>query len=329
MARSLRIQFPGAFYHITCRGIERRKIFLDDKDRCKFLALLSESIETYQVVLFAYIMMTNHFHLLIQTRKANCSEFMRHFNICYTGWFNYHHGRCGNLYQGRYKAFLVDADTYLLEVSRYLHLNIVRLRRMRLLDYREQWQYVKGYHWSSLPGYVSERHAVSIIDYDLLLSMVGGRRGYRDFVIDGLKRDIENPFKKVKSRIILGGDEFVTYAKQYLRRVSRREQPSYRELMTITLEPEVVLGILTRECGINKELLQQRGANGVLRGITAELLYKYCEITQVQIGGLLGDIDYVSVHQLRRRLKKKMAENMEVKERYEKAEARIKAACTM
>lgn len=131
MVRSLRIQFPGAFYHITCRGIERKHIFVDDKDRCKFLALLSESLETYQVVLFAYIMMTNHFHLLIQTRKANCSEFMRHFNICYTGWFNYHNSRCGNLYQGRYKAFLVDADTYLLEVSRYLHLNIVRLRRMR------------------------------------------------------------------------------------------------------------------------------------------------------------------------------------------------------
>jgi len=133
----------------------------------------------------------------------------------------------------------------------------------------------------------------------------------------------------VKSRIILGDDEFVTYTKQYLRRVLRREQPSYRELMTITLEPEVVLGILTRECGINKESLQQRGANGVLRGIVAELLYKYCEITQAQIGGLLGDIDYVSVHQLRRRLKKKMAENTEVKERYEEAEARIKAACTM
>lgn len=197
------------------------------------------------------------------------------------------------------------------------------------MDYREQWQYAKGYHWSSLPGYVSERHAVSIIDYDLILLMVGGRRGYRDFVIDGLKRDIENPFKKVKSRIILGGDEFVTYAKQYLRRVSRREQPSYRELMMITLEPEVVLGILTRECGINKESLQQRGANGVLRGIVAELLYKYCEITQVQIGGLLGDIDYVSVHQMRRRLKKKMAENTAVRERYKKAEARIKAACTM
>jgi len=100
MVRPLRIQFPGAFYHITCRGIERRKIFMDDKDRSRFFALLTGSLETYQVVLNAYIMMTNHFHLLIQTKKANCSEFMRHFNICYTGWFNWRHNRCGNLYQG-------------------------------------------------------------------------------------------------------------------------------------------------------------------------------------------------------------------------------------
>ncbi|MBE0433587.1 transposase, partial [candidate division WOR-3 bacterium] len=91
MARALRIQFPGAFYHVTCRGIERRQIFMDDADRNKFLELLSGSLETYQVVVFAYTLMANHFHLLIQTRKANCSEFMRHFNICYTGWFNYRH----------------------------------------------------------------------------------------------------------------------------------------------------------------------------------------------------------------------------------------------
>lgn len=329
MARSLRIQYPGAFYHITCRGIERRHIFVDDKDRHKFLALLSGSLETYQVVLYAYTMMTNHFHVLVQTRKANCSEFMRHFNICYTGWFNWRHRRCGNLYQGRYKAYLVDADAYVLEVSRYLHLNSVRVKKMGSLSYREQWAYARTYPWSSLPGYVSGRHAVRTIDYDLILSMIGGRRGYRDFVIDGLKRGIENPFKQVKSRIILGGDEFAAYAKQYLQRVSRREQPSYRELVTITLAPAVVLGILRRECGISEDSLRQRRAHGVLRGIVAELLYKYCEITQVQIGRLLGDIDYVSVHQLRRRLKKKMAENKEVRERYEEAEARIKAACIM
>ena len=324
MVRPLRIQFPGAFYHITCRGIERRKIFMDDKDRSRFFALLTGSLETYQVVLNAYIMMTNHFHLLLQTKKANCSEFMRHFNICYTGWFNWRHNRCGNLYQGRYKAYLVDADNYLLEVSRYLHLNSVRVRGMGSLDYQDKWQHAKGYQWSSLPGYMSERRAISVIDYDLILSMVGGRRAYRAFIIDGLKRGIENPFKKVRNRIILGDANFARKAKRFLKRGSVREQPSYRDMVVSTLEPEVVLGILQRDCGISEESLKVRNSNGVMRGIAAELLYKYCEITQAQIGHLLGDIDYMSVSQLRRRLKEKMNQDVGIRKRYAEVEAKLK-----
>jgi len=326
MARPLRIQFPDAFYHITCRGIERRKIFIDDKERYRFLAYLSESLETYQVVLHAYILMTNHFHLLIQTRKANCSEFMRHFNIRYTGWFNWRHQRNGNLYQGRYKAYLIDADNYLLEVSRYLHLNCVRVRRLSKLDYREQWQYIREYQWSSIHGYLDEKATVKYIGYGLILSMVGGRSEYRKFVTDGIKKGIDNPFKKVKSRIILGDDDFVVKVKKYIRRASVREQPSYRDVMIKTLEPEVVIGILSRECGIKRGTLQRRWVNGEIRGMVAELLYKYSEITQAQIGRLIGDIDYVSVHYLRKRFREKIRENSKMRKIYQKAEVKLRAS---
>jgi len=329
VARSLRIQFPGAFYHVTCRGIERRDIFADDKDRHRFLTLLSESLETYQVALHAYVMMTDHFHLLMQTEKANCSEFMRHFNIRYTRWFNYHHDRCGNLYQGRYHAYLIDADSYLLEVSRYVHLNPVRVTQMKSLSFRARWQKAVSYPWSSLAGYVSARQVLTMASHNLILSMVGGQQSYRNFVVDGLIRGIENPFSKVRSRIILGCDDFVTNAKWHLGLVSRREQPSYRELVTTALNPEAVFEILERECGISRDALRQRRFDGGLRGIAAELLYRYCDITQTQIGSLLGEIDYVSVNQLRRRLKKKMAENTSLRERYEKAAALIRAACIM
>lgn len=157
MARALRIQYPSAFYHVTCRGNKREEVFLDNDDRHRFLSLLVESLEIYQVVLHGYILMNNHFHLLVQTKRANLSEFMRRFNIYYTGWFNYHHGRCGHLYQGRYKAFLIDADNYLLEVSRYLHLNYVRGDRLCSENYRERWQHAKMYPWSSLPGFVQKK----------------------------------------------------------------------------------------------------------------------------------------------------------------------------
>ena len=211
-----------------------------------------------------------------------------------------------------------------LEVSRYLHLNSVRVRGMGSLDYQDKWQHAKGYQWSSLPGYMSERRVIPVIDYDLLLSMVGGRRAYRAFIIDGLKRGIENPFKKVQNRIILGDANFARKAKRFLKRGSVREQPSYRDLVVSTLEPEVVVGILQRECGISEESLKVRNSNGVIRGIAAELLYKYCEITQAQIGHLLGAIDYMSVSQLRRRLKEKMQQDVEIRKRYAEVEAKLK-----
>jgi putative transposase len=324
MARPLRIQFPGAFYHVTCRGIERRQIFFDNKDRYRFLALLTESLDTYQVLLHAYIMMTNHFHLVIQTKKANCSEFMRHFNIRYIGWFNWRRHRHGNLYQGRYKAYLIDADKYLLEVSRYVHLNCVRVRKVRGLDYREQWQYLRRYQWSSIHGYLDEKKVVKYTDYGLILSMVGDRGAYRKFVMDGIKKEIGNPFKKVKSRIILGDDDFVAKAKKSIRRASVREQPSYRDIVTGALEPEVVLGILAKECGIKKGILQQRRVHGAIRGMVAELLYTYGDITQAQIGRLIGDVDYVSVHYLRKRFRERMKESLKLRKIYQEAEAKLR-----
>ncbi len=296
---------------------------MDDKDRNKFLTLIAESLETYQVVLHAYIMMANHFHLLIETRKANCSEFMRHFNICYTGWFNWRHGRNGNLYQGRYKAFLIDVDNYLLEVSRYLHLNIVRGSRVRSWNYRECWQYAKVYRWSSLAGYVSVLRTVRYVDYDLILSMVGGRRAYCDFVIEGLKRGVENPYEKMRHQMILGDGDFEVEVKRFLRCGSIREQPTYRDLVAATVAPEMLLDLLMKEFGWSKEIIMRRGAKGVIRGIAAELLYRYSGVTQAQIGSLLGGIDYMAVYQLRRRLKEWMKKDTAVKKQYNEAEARL------
>jgi len=331
MARPLRIQYPGAFYHVTCRGNEQKKIFLNDKDRHRLVALLSESLDTYQVVLYAYTLMTNHFHLLVQTVRANLSEFMRRFNICYTGWFNYHHGRCGHLYQGRYKAFLIDADNYLLELSRYLHLNYVRTSKLRSLDYRQRWQYVKAYHWSSLPGYLNKKDVVDFIDYDMVLSMIGGRRSYRGFMVDGLKHDIDNPFEDVKNQVILGDDNFVARVKnKYVETGSLRDQPSYRGLMAEVIEPKIVLDCVVKVLKVDETVIMQRRVrgSGVVRGIVAELLYKYSGLTETKIGQLLGSIDYGAVHQLRRRLRKQMDYDSGIREKHVEVERVLKKLCS-
>jgi REP element-mobilizing transposase RayT len=120
MNRPLRIQYPGAVNHITCRGNERRDIFRDDEDRGMFLEILAGSRIIYSVRLYARVLMENHFHLLLETPLGNLNEFMRRLNITYTSFFNPRHQRVGHLYQGRYKSFLAEKENYLSALSHYI-----------------------------------------------------------------------------------------------------------------------------------------------------------------------------------------------------------------
>lgn len=326
MVRPLRIQYPGAFYHVTCRGNERRRIFLDDDDRYRFLKFLDESLTIYQVRLYAYVMMGNHFHLVVQTLRANLSEFMRRFNICYTGWFNYHHGTCGHLYQGRYKAFLVDADSYLLELSRYVHLNPVRVGKYRKLSCHEQMQYVEQYWWSSLPGYLNKRKSVEFVVYDMVLSVVGDQRGYRRFLLDGLRSGVKDPFKNVQYRMVLGGDDFVSRVRsEYLGNGSLSEQPVYREMVSEVIASDKVLASVIRALGVDIDRVRVRLGSSIERGIIAELLYRYSGITQREIGQLLGGVGYTTVSMMRRHLSEEMKKNEDAKAQYRKAEQSVRS----
>lgn len=130
MDRPLRIRYPGAEYHVTCRDNDRRNIFHDDTDRRTFLRILSQSLNIYSVKLHAYVLMDNHFHLLVETALGNLADFMRHFNITYTGYFNRRHKRVGYLYQGRYKSILVEKETYLSALTRYIHLNPAKIKNL-------------------------------------------------------------------------------------------------------------------------------------------------------------------------------------------------------
>ena len=138
MARPLRIQYRDAYYHVTCRGNDRRSIYRDDSDRELFLEKLKGSLEIYGVALHAYVLMGNHFHLLVQTPKANLSEFMRHFNIAYTGAYNRRHKRVGHLYQGRYHNVVVNGEDQFLMLCRYVESNALRAG---LVERAEMWPY--------------------------------------------------------------------------------------------------------------------------------------------------------------------------------------------
>ena len=155
MARPLRIQFGDAYYHVTCRGNSGQETFSNDADREGFLDLLERSSDFYQTEILAYVLMSTHFHLLCKTPLGNLQEFMRHFNISYTSYYNWKHSRRGHLYQGRYKSFLVDADDYLQEVSRYIHLNPVRVGLRSGMGLDEKKKYLTSYRWSSYGDYIS------------------------------------------------------------------------------------------------------------------------------------------------------------------------------
>src|SRR4030042_6401217 len=157
VARPLRIQYSGAAYHVTCRGNERKEIFKDDRDRETFLEILAYSSKIYNIKIFSYMLMENHFHLLIETPLGNLGGFMRQFNITYTGYYNRRHNRVGHLYQGRYKSILVEKESYLSVLSRYIHLNPVRIKAVEIKAVEkktdeEKIQYLRNYTWRSLPG---------------------------------------------------------------------------------------------------------------------------------------------------------------------------------
>ena len=126
MSRPLRIEFPGALYHVTSRGDRREDIFVDDNDRARLLAVVAQGLARFDAQLLAYCLMSNHYHFVLHTRQANLSALMRHINGVYSQAFNRRHGKVGPLFQGRFTAILVDREAYMLEVCRYVELNPVR-----------------------------------------------------------------------------------------------------------------------------------------------------------------------------------------------------------
>lgn len=324
MVRPLRIQYPGACYHVTCRGNEKKLIFADAQDRKTFLEKLSISLEIYNVSLLAYVCMPNHFHLLATTPDGNLSEFMRHFNIFYTSAFNRRHSRVGHLYQGRYKAFLIDSDNYLLVVSRYIHLNPIRIKSYAEKSADEKCSILHNYEASSLSGYFSVGERRDFVDYSSVLNYMGGdnrkgRQEYRKFVEQGINQNIENPLESGKGIGIVGEADFVQSIKEKFMSiaVSEREQPALRELRVL-LKPDELIDNFVSLIRKNRGDVCQRGKRSLERSMLMELLYRFCRITQPEIGRLLGGIDYSSVSQARKRLHVKMKHDPQLKEKFDK-----------
>ena len=205
MSRPLRLEFPNALYHITSRGDRRENIYEDDDDRLRFLEILGTVVVDYNWLCHGYCLMDNHYHLIIETLDGNLSKGMRQLNGVYTQASNRRHERSGHLFQGRYKAILVDKDRYLLELSRYVVLNPLRAKGM--VKRLEDWP------WSSYPAMVGSTLKPEWLTTDWILSLFGMQRiiameRYRQFVIEGVQHQSEI-WSNLKGQIYLGDKAFV------------------------------------------------------------------------------------------------------------------------
>jgi len=203
MSRPLRIEFSGAVYHITSRGTGKRNIFFNNKDRKMFLSLLWEVVEREKWICYAYCLMDNHYHLLIETTRPNLSRGMRELNGIYAQKLNYIKNSVGHVFESRYKSILVDKDNYLLELCRYIALNPVRAK---MVENPEDWK------WSSYratlgsikpPKYLNVLWILSNFDENIEKS----KKKYKKFVFEGIGK--ESPWRELRGRIFLGSKKFI------------------------------------------------------------------------------------------------------------------------
>ena len=249
MARPLRLEFEGALYHITSRGNARESIFLDSVDRARFLEILGDVVDRFGWICHAYCLMTNHYHLLIETPDADLSRGMHLLNGVYTQWFNHRYDRVGHLFQGRFKAILVEKDTHLLELVRYVVLNPIRAKTVRN---------VRDWPWSSYRATAGQAEAPGFLTIGWILSQFDldperAVRAYRRFVQQG--RGI-HVWDELRAGSLLGTDGFVDQLRPLLK--EKPVDPEYRKRERFAARPslEVLFGDVTEKATRDERIYQ-------------------------------------------------------------------------
>lgn len=222
MARPLRLEFEGAVYHVTSRGNAGVDIFSDNDDREHFLELLGTVVERFGWLCHAYCLMSNHYHLLIETPQPNLSRGMKHLNGVYTQWFNRKHARAGHLVQGRFKAILVEKESYLLELARYIALNPVRALIVRNAHDWPWSSYRATAGQSEVPAFLTVAWLLSQFDKDPQVAI----HAYRTFVKQGRNIAVWND---LKAGMLMGSTEFVESLKPLLKDVTGNREIGRQE----------------------------------------------------------------------------------------------------
>lgn len=299
MSRPLRIEYAGAWYHVMNRGRRREKIFLSPLDHETFIKVLQETAEGWNLKIAAYCLMPNHYHLLVQTPEGNISRCMRHVNGVYTQRFNRLHEKDGQLFRGRYKAVLVEEDSHLLEVLRYVHRNPLRARLAKNLN---------DYPWSSHHGYLSAAKKWGWLHKNFPLAMLSDKRSrqktaYLDFVSQSEPKEIKRFYSLKNLPSVLGQDSFKAWVKEKFKDLSfQKEIPESRSLAPTAAD---IISAVCQYFKVKEAVItrSKRGTENLPRDVAIYLVRRSCRETLAGVGQHFGIGNYSTVSSAIERVK--------------------------
>jgi len=346
MARSLRVERPHGRYHVTARGNERKAIYRDERDRTHFLELLAESTERYGVKVHAYVLMDNHFHLLLETPEANLSRAMQWLNVSYTVWFNRRHQRAGHLLQGRFKAILVEDDAGWQELARYVHLNPVRVavfgldKRSRSASRRgvvvaptpemiaTRLAILRDWRWSSYRAYAGHCSKPPWLTAEPLSRLCGGRSeserraALRQYTESALRQGtMEPPWSRVLGGMVLGSEAFLKLVRHELKG-NRREQPALKRFETRATWDQIIVALENVKGERWKEFHLRHGDWG--RDAALWMGRRMGRLSLRQLGELVGGMDYAAVGQAVARFGKRLERDVRLRLVAQRLETNVK-----
>lgn len=321
MARPLRVEYPGAFYHVINRGNAGENLFKGIRDREKFLEYLETAIERFSLKIYTYCLMTNHFHVLLETRLPNLSQAIQWVNVSYAGYFNRKYQRNGHLFQGRFKSILVDADEYLKQLSRYIHLNPVRAN---LVEHPDE------YKWSSYSTITGKTKEPAWLESAWLLSQFGTKRkqaitNYKKFVEEANTKDLKNPAKDLSGGFILGSPDFVIWIKEIFlsTRSDENEIPQLRELKP-RINIDQIVEAVCREFNCEIEIILQKGRKrNVARDVAIYLVRVLSGEKGKNIGEYFGNISGAAITRRYNCLVKQIENNKRFRNRIQRLKHKI------
>lgn len=298
MARPLRIEFPGAWYHVMNRGTGKRNIFSSNSHYQYFLSLLADTRERFNAEWHAYCLMGNHYHLLVRTPDGNLQRIMRHVNGLYTQYFNRSEDRDGPLFRGRYKAILVDSDAYWLMLSRYVHRNPLESGLVKNLS---------DYRWSSYPAHIGLVEPQSWLKTEYVLQAIGKRNRHKRYIsyVTNQRDDVLIAhYNTSKVGSILGGDEF--RKKVLAGRIPETDIPELKEMRALPGIENIVEVVCRRLDVDESEIWQSRRGKSVTnpaRAIVMYLCQTVSDMRLAEIANAFGLKSYAGAGSVIRKLK--------------------------